>query len=142
LASILVLIILGFSILLVSILYRWRSVAASTNLKDLNFYHDSWAWITKVKICVAWFVHLHACLLGRAYFLLACWLSCHMLLRGREIIKMCAIQLQPAGEQMFLGWSLDNMCLLFSVKLQGKSYVPSHMCHYCHNELGGCAWCD
>ncbi len=70
----------------------------STNAKDLNSCCDSCARITKMKICVAWVVHLHLCLLGCAYYLLACWSGCQMLSRGKGITKVCAIWLQPSGE--------------------------------------------
>jgi len=48
-------------------------------------------------------VHLHLCLLGCVYCLSTCWLGCHMFSRGKGITKVCAIQLQLAGEHMFLG---------------------------------------
>ncbi len=65
--------------------------APSTNAKDLNSCCDSYAGITKVEIYFALVVHLHLCLLGSAYCLLACWSSCHMFLRGKGITKVCAI---------------------------------------------------
>jgi hypothetical protein len=64
-----------------------------------------------------------------------------MVLSGKGITKVCAIQLQLGGEHMFSGRFLGSLCLLFSVKLQVKGYVPSHTCHYCCSELGGCDWC-
>jgi Fe-S-cluster-containing dehydrogenase component len=73
----------------------------SANVEDLNFFCDSYVRIPKLEICVAWVVHLHLCLLGCAYCLLACWLGCHMLSRGKGITKVCAIWLQPSGEHMF-----------------------------------------
>jgi len=61
------------------------------NVEDLNSCRELCARITKVEICVASFVHLHLCLLGYICCMLTCWLSCHMLLHGRGIIKVCAI---------------------------------------------------
>jgi hypothetical protein len=46
-----------------------------------------------------------------------------MLLGGKGITKLCAIQLQLKGEPMPLNWSLGSLCLLFNVKLQVKGYV-------------------
>jgi hypothetical protein len=71
-----------------------------------------------------------------------CMLFVNMLVKllyvfgGRGITKVCAIRLWPRGECMFLGWHLSSLCLLFSVKLQLKSYVPSHACHYVIMSLG------
>ncbi len=70
--------------------YRSWNVTPSTNVENLNTCHDSCAKITKVKICVAWFVHLHLCLLDHLC-MLACWLSCHMLLGGKGITKVYVI---------------------------------------------------
>jgi hypothetical protein len=73
-----------------------------------------------------------------------CMLHVSMLLRllyafgAMGITKVCAIWLWPGGEHMFLGWPLNSLCLLFNVKFQLKSYVSSHACHYCYNELGSC----
>jgi hypothetical protein len=121
--------------------YRWWSAMPSTNAKDLNSCRDSYVGITKVEICVAWVVHLHSCLLYCACCLLACWSCYHMLSRGKGTTKVCAIRLQLGDEHMLSGWPLGILRLLFSVKLQVKGYVPSHMCHYCCNEPKGCDWC-
>jgi hypothetical protein len=72
----------------------------SANTEDLNSCCDSYGGITKVEICVAWVVHLHLCLLGCTCCLLACLLGCHMLSKGKEITKVCAIWVQPKGEHM------------------------------------------
>jgi hypothetical protein len=111
---------------------------SSMNEEDMNSCCDSCVGITKMEICVAWVLHFHLCLLGYAYCLLACWSRCSMLSRGKGITKVCVIRLQLGGEHMFSNWPFSNVCLLFSVKRQVKGYVLSHMCHYSHNELGGC----
>ncbi len=62
--------------------YRWWNATSSTNVKDLNSFRDSCAGITKVEICVAWVVHLHWCLLGCAYYLLAFWFGLSYAFKG------------------------------------------------------------
>jgi hypothetical protein len=69
--------------------YRGWSVVLLANAEDLNSCYELCVKITKVEICVASFVHLHLCLLGYISCLLACWLSCHMLLQGKGILKVC-----------------------------------------------------
>jgi hypothetical protein len=54
-------------------------------------------------------------------------------LGGKGIIKVCVIWLGHGGEQILLG----NLCLLFSVKFQMKSYAPSHTSHYYRSEAKG-----
>jgi hypothetical protein len=133
-----------FSIVLVNyILYTLQVMecCAISKHKGLNFCRDSYVGITKVEICVAWVMHFHLCLMDCVCFLLTCWLGCHKVSWGLGIIKMCVIQLQPRGEHMLSSWPLGSLCLPFSVKFYVKGYVPSHTCHYCHNELGHCDWC-
>jgi hypothetical protein len=71
--------------------HRWWSVMPSTNVEHLNSCCDSCVRIKKVEIYVAWVMHLHLCLLGCAYYLLACWSCCHMLSRVKGITKVYAI---------------------------------------------------
>jgi hypothetical protein len=82
----------------------------------LNFCHDFYVWTTKVEICVAWFVHLHLCSLGCLSCLSICWLGCHMIWRGRRVVKMCAIWLWPSNEHKFSNWLLND--LVFTIQCE------------------------
>ncbi len=112
----------------------------SSNKVDfyLNSCHDFYVWTTKVEICVAWFVHLHFCSLSCFFCLSICWLGCHMIWRGRRVVKMCAIRLWPGAEHMFSNWPFND--LVFTI--QCESNVPSHMCFYHRSESNGHDWCD
>jgi hypothetical protein len=98
------------------------------------FNCDYCVGITKVKIYVTWFMRPHLCLLGCSYCLSICWSGYHLILREKGVAKVCAIHLWHGGEHMFSNRPLDDLWLLFNVKLYIKCHVPSHVCLYHHNE--------
>ncbi len=81
--------------------HRWNFFSPLTNIKILNFCCDSCAKITKVEICVVWFVHFHLCLLGCTCCLWICWSKYYMILIDKGITKGCAIWLWLRVEPIF-----------------------------------------
>jgi len=101
----------------------------------LNSCRDSYVEITKMDICVAWFLQLHLCYVGCACFLSLCRLGCQFVFKGYGGFMNCVPLVDNLmNKHMFLSWFLINMFILHNEKSKVKGYVPSHACFYFHNE--------